>query len=373
MGDQNHDSGRQLSPLQLQFIAIGGSVGSGLLVGSGQALRATGPGLVVAYLLAAAVIYLVARCLSELMLNVPVGGSFVDSIRDELGDRWGFIGGWLYWTSLVLVGMAELSAIGLLAQSLAARVPQWAVIAMVLSALLLLNLASPGWFGRTELWLASIKVAVVVSLIALAAFVLIAPERLAARGLGMTSPLARGFLPTGWHGFVVALPVAPMSLGGFELVGMAAASTRDPASSLPRAINGLLVRYAIIFVGATAALLLLVPWAALRPGASPFAYVMEKLGLPYSGTVFTLVLISALMSSANAIVFGGSRTLASLATGGAAPAVLSASEQRVTPRRAVAFTMGRCRWRSPLITRCRALPSACSWKAYPSHRRSSGL
>ena len=152
---------RKFKPYQLQFLALGAAIGSGLFVGSAQALHATGPSLLIAYTICAIPIYIVARCLGEMTLAFPEDETFVDQIRRQLGRSAGFISGWGFWAAQVLIGMAELTAIGLLGQTIAPGAPQWAVISVALVVLLTMNLSPVQLFGVSEVWMSSIKLAAI--------------------------------------------------------------------------------------------------------------------------------------------------------------------------------------------------------------------
>jgi L-asparagine transporter-like permease len=110
---------------RLEFMAIGSALGSGLFVGSGQALQSAGPSLLLAYAACAGITYIVARRLAEMALAEPGAKSFVHHIGARLGRGAGHVSGWGFWCTTLLIGMAELTAAGLLLHSLASDVPQW--------------------------------------------------------------------------------------------------------------------------------------------------------------------------------------------------------------------------------------------------------
>ncbi len=328
-----------LSKRQLEFLAIGGAVGAGLFVGSAEGLHAAGPGLLVAYAICGVVVYLIARCLGELALGHPGQGTFVDYIQWQLGPRWGFVSGWMFWLGIVLVGMAELTAIGLLLHPWLPNLPQWAIVLGVLAGVLLLNQAPVGWFGESEFWLSSLKIATIVGFIALAIAAVLAPGRFPSLGVRAVDLWGRGLFPTGLAGFAMAIPPTLLAFGGFELIGLAAAEVADPLRTVPRAVNGLIARIVIFYMGATAALLVLIPWSRITPESSPFVEVLQRMGLPFAADFINLMLITAIVSSCNSLIFGGSRALHSLATNGNAPKILAALNGRQVPGRAVLLTI----------------------------------
>ncbi len=329
---------RDLASRQIQFLAIGAAIGSGLFVGSAQALRAAGPGLLIAYAVCAVPVYLIARCLGEMTLAFPGQATFVDQVRGQLGARAGLICGWTFWLSLVLIGMAELTAIGLLVHGWIEDAPRWLVVTASLAAPLLFNLAPVRRFGTIEVWISALKVLTITLFIALGLLAAL-PGHLGLAGAGLSN-LWRpgGLLPTGWSGLVEVLPVALFSFGGFEMVSLAASEAADPDRAVPSAVNGLIVRFVIFYLGGIAALLVLLPWTRIVPGVSPFVVVLQRLSFPSASILLDIVLISAVSSSCSALLFAASRTLRALAGAAGAPAIMADLTAQAVPRNAVLFS-----------------------------------
>lgn len=147
-----------------------------------------------------------------------------------------------------------------------------------------------------------------------------------------------GFLPNGLHGLLTALPLVIFSYGGIEVIGLAAAETERPEYTLPRAINGILCRILLFYVGSFAVIMMLYPWNLLNPKESPFVMVLAHAGFPAAASVVTLVAITALLSSCNTGLFGTSRMLHALASSGQAPARLRQLNQRNIPSLSVTVT-----------------------------------
>ena len=308
---------------QLEFLAIGSAIGSGLFVGSAQALRTAGSSLLLAYAICAAAVYLVARCLGEMTLAFPREESFVDHVGRQLGTVASLVSGWGFWSTLVLIGMAELTAIGLLAHALVPALPQWASTAVAFVVLILTNLAPVNRFGTAEVIMSSLKVLVILVFMGLALIVAIDPARLALRDAGLKNIwVPGGLFPGGWRGLLQTLPVALFSFGGFELISLAAAETEAPGQAIPRAVNGLLLRFVIFYLGTAVSLLVLLPWNQMTPGISPFLVILQRLHFRAAAAFLDVVLISCILSSSNALLFAAGRVLRTLARQGAAPARL---------------------------------------------------
>ncbi len=331
---------RDLSRRQVEFLALGGTIGAGLFLGSGQALHMAGTALLPAYALCGLVVYIIARCLGELALDDPDQGTFVNHIGSQLGPAYAFVSGWSYWITMIVVCMAELTAVGLLLHAWFPALPQWIPAFAVLLLLFLVNRNGVRLFGEVEFWLALLKIVTIVGFILLGLAAIMAPARLDLTGAHLSN-LWRlgGVFPTGLAGFLAILPIALFPFGGIELISLAAAETADPLHTLPRAVNGLLLRVLVFYLGVLAALLVLLPWTEIVPGASPFVLVLRRLDVPFAAGFLNLVLITAVTSSCNSILFGATRALRSLALDGAAPASLAQSNRNGVPIRAVTVSI----------------------------------
>jgi L-asparagine transporter-like permease len=330
-----------LSARHIQFIAIGGAVGAGLFVGSGVAISRAGPALLVGYGAAGAMIFLMARALGELALWRPVTGAFSTYAHELLGRRVGFITGWSYWLVWVLVGIAEISATGVLMRHWFPELPQW-IPALAAGAFLYgINLRAVESFGELEYWLSLVKVITIVGLLLCGLSILVFGWGAASQNAHVSN-LWRygGFFPNGWHGVLDALPVGLFAFGGLEIIGLTAAETENPQKALPRAINGVALRILIFYIGSLAMIMMLYPWNALDSSRSPFVLVLERLGFAGAADVINFVVITALLSSCNSGIFASSRMLQSLAETGSAPRSLSQLDRRRVPARSVSVCGG---------------------------------
>jgi amino acid transporter, AAT family len=156
---------RGLGNRHIQLIALGGSIGVGLFLGSAQAIHRAGPGLLLAYALGGLAVFLVARALGELLLYRPVAGSFATYAEEFIGPWAGFVTGWSFWFLWVVVGIAEITAVGIYVQYWFPHVPQWLPALATLSLLSAVNLLAVRYFGESEFWFALLKVVTVVALI----------------------------------------------------------------------------------------------------------------------------------------------------------------------------------------------------------------
>lgn len=338
-------SAGKLTSRHVQFIAIGGAIGSGLFLGSSDGIHTAGPALLFAYLLTGTVVFFIARALGQMALEAPRDGSFTTYAQEYFGPGCGFVTGWVYWLSWIIVGMADLTAVGLFMHFWFPGLPQWIPGLVSLAGLYAINRLGVRSFGEVEFWLASVKILAILALIVIGLFLLLFRGQ---GGTGGGDGAAIGFanlwrlgglFPTGWSGFIAVLPVAFFAFGGVELVGLAAAETEDPRRSLPRAVNGLLLRIVIFYLGALAIIMALLPWTGVVPGISPFVVVFDRIGIPGAAGLVNVVVISAVLSSCNSGLFATGRVLRALALRGEAPRAFARLDARGVPTAAVRVSM----------------------------------
>jgi aromatic amino acid transport protein AroP len=260
----------------------------------------------------------------------PVSGSFSHFAYRYWGDFYGFLSGWNYWVLYVLVGMAELTAVGVYIQFWWPGVPSW-VSALVFFALINgINLANVRAYGETEFWFALVKVVAIVAMIAFGCY-LLASGRGGPQASVSNLWAYGGFFPNGLKGLVMALALIMFSFGGLELIGITAAEAADPGATIPSAVNQVIYRILIFYVGALAILLCLYPWNQIAKGGSPFVMIFELLGEKPVAHALNIVVLSAALSVYNSGVYCNSRMLYGLAEQGNAPRALLSTNGRGVP------------------------------------------
>src|SRR3954466_4323619 len=148
--EQSHeqqDFVRGLKDRHIQLIALGGAIGVGLFLGSAKAIQSTGPGILLAYAIGGLMIFFIARALGELLLYRPVAGSFATYAEEFVGPWAGFVTGWSYWFLWVVVGIAELTAVGVYMRYWFGDLPQWVPVLVMLGVLATANLLHVKVFG----------------------------------------------------------------------------------------------------------------------------------------------------------------------------------------------------------------------------------
>ena len=329
MSQPGSDLSRRLRSRHIQLIAIGGTIGVGLFLGSARAIHNAGPALVLAYALGGIAIFFIMRALGELLTYRPVAGSFATYADEFCGPFAGFVTGWSYWFAWIATAMAELTAIGVYVRWWLPAVPQWLPALVALLALYGSNLLAVRMFGELEFWFALIKVVAIVALIVSGVVVIVFHVGDLGAGASFSNLWSHGgFLPYGVGGMLLTMQIVMFAYVGVELIGVTAGEAQDPKVVLPRATNGIILRILIFYIGALIVIMALVPWNELSPSVSPFVYVFEKLRVPAAAGLINLVVITAASSSCNSGLFSTGRMLWSLAQRGHGPRPFA----RLSPR-----------------------------------------
>ena len=329
MSQPGSDLSRRLRSRHIQLIAIGGTIGVGLFLGSARAIHNAGPALVLAYALGGIAIFFIMRALGELLTYRPVAGSFATYADEFCGPFAGFVTGWSYWFAWIATAMAELTAIGVYVRWWLPAVPQWLPALVALLALYGSNLLAVRMFGELEFWFALIKVVTIVALIVSGVVVLVFHVGDLGAGASFSNLWSHGgFLPYGVGGMLLTMQIVMFAYVGVELIGVTAGEAQDPKVVLPRATNGIILRILIFYIGALIVIMALVPWNELSPSVSPFVFVFEKLRVPAAAGLINLVVITAASSSCNSGLFSTGRMLWSLAQRGHGPRPFA----RLSPR-----------------------------------------
>jgi GABA permease len=324
---------KSLRQRHVTMIAIGGIIGAGLFVGSSAAIAAVGPAIIVSYLLAGLVILLVMRMLSEMASAYPHIGSFTEYPRLALGHWGGFITGWLYWYFWVVVVAIEAIA-GAQLLNLWLPFPVWQLGLGLMVLLTIVNLMSTRSYGEFEFWFASIKVAAIIAFIAIAGAWVFGLGTRPAVGFG-NLVAHRGFSPFGAVSVLAGVTTVIFALCGAEIATIAAAESNESARTISRLTITIILRIVLFYVLSILLIVAIVPWTDVRPGISPFATALDRIGIPGAATIMNLIVLTAVLSCLNSGVYVTSRVLFSLAAHGDAPQSMVKLSSRRVPARAI--------------------------------------
>ena len=337
---------RGLKNRHIQLIALGGAIGTGLFLGSAGVMASAGPSMILGYAIGGFIAFLIMRQLGEMIVEEPVAGSFSHFAHAYWGPFAGFLSGWNYWVLYVLVGMAELTAVGKYVQYWWPEIPTWVTAAAFFVLINAINLTNVRVFGEAEFWFSIIKVAAIVGMILLGCYLLFSGaggEQAAVSNLWSHG----GFFPNGVSGLVMMMAIIMFSFGGLELVGITAAEADQPKTVIPKAINQVVYRILIFYIGALTVLLSLHPWDDLVAtltaggdsyGSSPFVQIFSLIGSDTAAHLLNFVVLTAALSVYNSGVYCNSRMLYGLAEQGNAPKQLLKVDKRGVPVLAIAIS-----------------------------------
>ncbi|MEV5573973.1 amino acid permease [Spirillospora sp. NPDC052269] len=317
----------------MTMLAIGGAVGAGLFVGSGQVIKTAGPAAILSYAAAGLLVLFVLRALGEMVVARPVAGSLAEYARMALGPWAGFTIGWLYWyLYVILVGAEAVAGAAILASWV--DLPQWLLAAALLILMTCVNLVSVRSFGEFEFWFASIKVAAIVVFLVLGVLYVL--------GLWPDSPgglhnltAHGGFAPNGVTSVFTGIVAVMFAFGGTEIVTIAAAESAEPGRAVARATGNVLWRVALFYVLSIFLVVSILPWNNAQVLTSPFVSALDRLDVPAAGTIMQAVILTAVLSVLNSAIYVSSRMLYVLTRDGDAPAALTRLNTRGVPVRAI--------------------------------------
>src|SRR5690625_1360539 len=323
-GDSDYHKG--LSTRQVNMIAIGGAIGTGLFMGAGGRLAQAGPGIVISYAICGALAFLILRALGELVMYRPSSGSFVSYTREFYGEKAAFASGWLYWLNWSMTAIVDITAAALYMNffgryvSWISAVPQWTWALAALLLVLGMNLISVKVFGELEFWFALIKVVALSAFLVAGCYFVIFGTPIEGHTTGWSLIQDNGgIFPNGILPVLVLMQCVVFAYASIELLGTAAGEVENPEKVMPKAINTVIFHIAIFYVGSLILLSLLLPYVEYKAGESPFVTFFGAIGVPGMDVVMNLVVLTAAMSTLNAGLYSTGRILRSMSLNGSAP------------------------------------------------------
>ncbi len=336
-GDAGYHKG--LKSRQVQMIAMGGAIGTGLFLGASGRLVTAGPSLAIVYALAGVFAFFVVRAMGELVMHRPSSGSFVSYSREFLGERSAFFVGWMYFLNWACSGVADVTAAAKYVQFFWPDVPQWIPALCALVLVLAVNMVSVTLFGELEFWFAAIKVLALVAFMVIAIFVLVSRTPVDGHVTGPQLITDNGgFFPHGLLPAVLILQGVVFAYAAIEMVGVAAGETAEPRKVIPKAVNSVGWRIAIFYVGSVLLLVMLMPSSSYNKDVSPFVTFLSSLGVPGAAGIMDIVVLTAALSSVNSGLYSTGRILRSLSSAGSAPKFLGVMSRGGVPYGGVLLT-----------------------------------
>ena len=320
MMKDNNELQRGLGARQMRMIALGGTIGVGLFMGATSTIKWTGPSVIFAYLIAGIFLFLVMRAMGEMVYLHPTSGSFANFASDYIHPVAGYLTAWSNVFQWVVVGMSEVIAVGEYMNYWFPDLPQWIPGVIVVALLAGANLVSVKAFGEFEFWFAMIKVVTIILMIVAGFGLIFFGLGNGGEAIGLSNLWSHGgFMPNGWIGFFFALSIVIGSYQGVELIGITAGETKDPQKNIKSAVNGVIWRILIFYIGAIFVIVTVYPWNELGNIGSPFVATFAKVGITFAAGLINFVVLTAAMSGCNSGIFSASRMSLNLSQKGMLP------------------------------------------------------
>ncbi|MGX9135109.1 amino acid permease [Rummeliibacillus sp. JY-2-4R] len=335
MEQKGNELQKTLKTRHITMISIGGIIGAGLFVGSGAVVNTTGPGAVLSYGIAGLLVIFLMRMLGEMAIVNPDSGSFATYAREAIGPWAGYTIGWLYWFFWVIVIAIEATAGGAIVHGWFPSLPIWAISLVLTLLLTLTNVYSVKSFGEFEYWFSMIKVVAIVVFMCIGLAILFGFfPNIKSPGLANLTEHG-GFLPNGISSIFIGIITVIFSFFGSEIAAIAAGETENPQKSIVKAINSVVVRILLFYIGSVSILVMLLPWNAADLLKSPYVTMLEMVGINGAAQIMNVVVLVAVLSCLNSALYTNSRMLFSLAKRGDAPKFLLKVSKKGVPVPAV--------------------------------------
>jgi L-asparagine transporter-like permease len=330
---KKHEKG--LSAWQLAMMAFGSVIGGSFFLGSAVAIQAAGPAIIISFILGGSLIYFILYALSELTVANPDSGSFYTFTAQVFGPGAGFVIGWIYWTGMVFAMSSEATAVSILVREWFPNISIPILGGAIILATTLINLLGADQLSKLESSLSFIKILAIVVFIIIAVLLAVGLIR-GVEAIGLGELRKEPLMPGGMKSIAGSMLIVIFSYAGFEIIGLAASEADNPGKTIPRAIAytvfGLVGLYILFII----ALLPLIPTAALTEDVSPMVAALSRWGMGWAGSVINFILITAILSTMLASMFGLGRMMRSLAEEGHAPGWLR--EKKDVPYKGILFS-----------------------------------
>ena len=292
----NNELHRGLSARQIRMIALGGTIGVGLFMGATSTIKWTGPSVIFAYLIAGIFLFLIMRAMGEMIYLNPTTGSFATFASDYIHPAAGYMTAWSNIFQWIVVGMSEVIAVGEYMNY---------------------------WFPNLPQWIPGVVVTIVLMIIAGFGLIFFGIGN-GGHAIGISNLWSHGgFMPNGFVGFFFALSIVIGSYQGVELIGITAGETKDPQKNIKSAVNGVIWRILIFYIGAIFVIVSIYPWNQLGEIGSPFVATFAKIGITFAAGLINFVVLTAALSGCNSGIFSASRMIFTLAQKGQMPKIFT--------------------------------------------------
>ncbi|MEK4028938.1 amino acid permease [Pseudobacillus sp. FSL P4-0506] len=332
---------RGLEERHITLMSLGACIGVGLFLGSATTIKMAGPAILLAYIAAGAVMFVIMRALGEMAIENPVAGSFSRYAQDHLGPIYGYITGWNYWFLWIVTCMAEITAVGVYMHLWYPDVPNWIWALAALVIMSAVNLITVKAYGEFEFWFALIKIVAIILMIVVGLSIILFGIGNGGVATGISNLWAHGgFAPNGLKGILMSMTMVMFAYLGIEMLGVTAGEVRNPEKAISRAVNTVFWRILVFYVGALFVIMSIYPWNEIGTAGSPFVLTFEKIGIPSAAGIINFVVLTAALSSCNSGIFSTGRMLFNLADQGQASPAFKRVAKTGVPSRAILVSAG---------------------------------
>lgn len=316
-----HKEGKGLTAGQLTMMALGCVIGGSFFLGTAVAINAAGPGVIISYILCGIVVHFILYAISEMTINNPDSGSFRTFAARAFGKGTGFVVGWVYWTGMALAMSSEATAVSILLREWYPNISIPIVGSIIIISVTLMNLLGAKRLSKLESALAAVKIFAIVFFIIMAIMLIVGlfPGKTA---VGLGALANEKLFPGGLAGIAGSLLIVIFSYAGFEIIGLAASETDKPNVIVPKAIRRTVLSLLGLYIVSYAVILPLIPTASIGTDRSPMVAALNSAGFGWAGAAVNIVLITAILSTMLAAMFGLGRMMRSLVDEGLAPELL---------------------------------------------------
>ncbi|OAQ66497.1 amino acid permease [Pochonia chlamydosporia 170] len=335
---------RALSARQVQMIAIGGTIGTGLFLGTGKSLATGGPAsLLICYAITGAIVFVTMLSLGEMAAFIPIAGSFCSFAGRFVDDAFGFALTWNYWFNDAVSTAADLVALQLVLEYWTTNFPGWALSLIFWVVLIAVNIITVRAYGELEYWLSLLKVITIIVFIVMGIVVNCGGNRDGHYIGGENWHIPGAPFVGGIGGFASVFVTASFAYGGTESIAITAGETKNPTKNLPRVVKNVFWRILLFYILSVLLIGLNVPYnypnlSTKKASTSPFTIVFEMTGAHAAGSVINAVILTSVLSAGNHALFAGVRLLYTLAMEGHAPRVFGKLNRNQVPWVAVLAT-----------------------------------
>ena len=338
----DHGYAKNLKNRHIQMIGIGGAIGTGLFLGAGGRLEKGGPSLLISYAICGVVAMIVVRALGEMVVHRPSSGAFVSYSREFIGEKAAYTAGWMHfihWATTIVVDCTAIALYFHYWGFFSEHVPQWVIAAIALVVTVAINLVGVKLFGEMEFWFSIIKVTALLGFMALAIYFIVSGHHVGGSAPGLHNITDHGgFFPHGLAPMFMLMQGVIFAYSSMELVGVAAGEAENPLEVMPRAVNSVLWRIIVFYLGSLVLLTLLLPTDEYSSTTSPFVTALAQAGVPHAGDVMNVIVITAAASSMNSGLYSTGRVMRSMAVSGSAPRFLGVMSGRAVPAAGIIAT-----------------------------------